>query len=75
MGWQWPPIEERIASLHYGDPPNVGCCPSGPSMNSVPREVLEVWTLERPDGVWPEWKRHPDLEGRDLTPDWASEEA
>jgi hypothetical protein len=29
--------------LHYGDPPNIGCCDPGPTMNSYPRRVLEFW--------------------------------
>ena len=43
---------------HYGDPPNVACCPSGPTMNSEPIRVLEAW--ERPDPF--EWVRRPELE-------------
>lgn len=27
----------------WGDPPNVGCCPAGPSMQSELVAVLEVW--------------------------------
>ena len=42
-----PPVmlRHRIANrkLHFGDPPNVDCCPAGASMNSVPRKVLEYW--------------------------------
>lgn len=33
----------RAGSLYYGDPPNIGCCPTGPTMNSVPLRVLEFW--------------------------------
>ena len=29
--------------LHYGDPPNDGCCDAGPTMNSVPHRVIEYW--------------------------------
>lgn len=38
-------ISDLIAdrSLHYGDPPNIGCCGSGASMNSVPISVIEYW--------------------------------
>ncbi|MEM8774906.1 MAG: hypothetical protein AAGF53_07720 [Pseudomonadota bacterium] len=38
-------IRDHIAarSLHYGDPPNIGCCGAGATMNSVPRRVLEYW--------------------------------
>ncbi|PWE49178.1 hypothetical protein DEM26_15110 [Thioclava sp. NG1] len=34
-------IEAKL--LHYGDPPNIDCCSSGPTMNSVPLRVLEYW--------------------------------
>jgi hypothetical protein len=38
-------ISDLIAdgSLHYGDPPNIGCCSSGATMNSIPVRVLEYW--------------------------------
>lgn len=29
--------------IHYGDPPNIGCCDAGPTMSSIPRRVLEYW--------------------------------
>lgn len=29
--------------LHYGDPPNIGCCEAGPSTTVVELEVLEYW--------------------------------
>lgn len=35
------------AEIHYGDPPNIGCCPAGPTMNSVPLRVLEYWRRHR----------------------------
>lgn len=46
-------ISER--RLHYGDPPNVRCCSSGASMNSVPVRVLEYWykPIIRGEGVGP----------------------
>lgn len=31
------------ARLHYGDPPNVRCCPSGPTMNCDDLRVVEFW--------------------------------
>ena len=36
------PLAENIlnGSWRYGDPPNTGCCPSGPTMNSMPIQVL-----------------------------------
>ncbi|MFW6184041.1 MAG: hypothetical protein ACOC8X_09610 [Chloroflexota bacterium] len=40
-----PQLSELIDAgrLHYGDPPNAGCCPAGPTMNSEPRRVLEFY--------------------------------
>lgn len=38
-------ISDLIAdrSIHYGDPPNIDCCGTGPTMNSVAIRVLEYW--------------------------------
>lgn len=47
-----------VQALHYGDPPNIQCCPAGPTMNSEPKRVLEFW---RRDGRF-EWTRVPELE-------------
>lgn len=60
-------VSELIQSgqLHYGDPPNVECCPAGPTMNSVPRQVLEFWRL----GKGHAYERDPALEVA-LKPDW-----
>lgn len=54
-------LAERIRddSLHYGDPPNIGCCPAGPTMNCDDIAVLEYW--HRPDFAW---VRDPSLEMR-----------
>lgn len=52
--------------IHYGDPPNAGCCPAGPTMNSIPRRVLEFWERPRID-----WVRRPDLE-REIACEWAA---
>lgn len=48
-----PPLSERIAdrTIHYGDPPNVECCPAGPTMNCIDRRVLEYWRLEKHEWV------------------------
>lgn len=59
--------------LHYGDPPHTGCCAAGATMNSVPRRVLEFWVKERGERNFSEWVRKPELESRDLTPDWADD--
>lgn len=42
-------IKEK--TIHYGDPPNIGCCPAGPTMNSDPLRVLEFWTREELEWV------------------------
>lgn len=39
-------------SLHYGDPPNVGCCATGPTMGVVELEVLEYWWRILGRGGW-----------------------
>lgn len=46
--------------IHYGDPPNVGCCPAGPTMNSDPLRVLEYWL--RNAATDHEWRRDESLE-------------
>lgn len=55
------PLAERVSegTVHYGDPPNVECCPAGPTMNSIPVRVLEFW--RRGDDF--HYYRVPDLEG------------
>jgi len=57
----WPALADRIAdgSIHYGDPPNAGCCPAGPTMNSEALCVLEYWKRE---SFGDEWKRDDALE-------------
>lgn len=37
-------------SIHYGDPPNAGCCLAGPTMNCTDYRVLEYW--RKKDFVW-----------------------
>lgn len=72
----------RNRALHFGDPPNIGCCASGPTMNSEPRRVLEYWHRHhreyvRDDGIvidvpaYFEWRRISAAEC-DITPDWVS---
>jgi hypothetical protein len=70
----------RTKTLHYGDPPNVGCCGAGPSMNSVPRRVLEYWHRHDQryvenrmiiDQAYSDWVRDRSLEATDIGPDWA----
>lgn len=40
----------RLKEIHYGDPPNIQCCPAGPTMNSIPRRVEQYWRRIR--GSW-----------------------
>ena len=44
-------------TIHFGDPPNSGCCPAGPTMNSIPIKVLQYW---RRDNL--EWHRDSTFE-------------
>ena len=63
----------RDCTLHYGDPPNTGCCAAGASMNSIPIAVVEYWSRCHQQYVegtrivdwdrYNEWKRDPLLEG------------
>ncbi len=68
----------RTKTLEYGDPPNIGCCGAGPTMNSEPRRVLGYWSRHHrehtkevgfPGGrvvsdvsAYMEWRRDPSLE-------------
>jgi hypothetical protein len=56
--------------IHWGDPPNIDCCPSGPTMNSVERRVLQFW---RQNSNY-EWERVPELE-REIGAFWREEES
>lgn len=47
--------------LNYGDPPNVGCCPTGYATTTVPVRVLEYWRRNTA-GTEPDWVRDPALE-------------
>jgi hypothetical protein len=66
-----PTLARRIqsGSLHYGDPPNMQCCPAGPTMNCEDLHVLEYWIRKpsRVGKVITEWHQVPDLE-LDLDP-------
>lgn len=66
-----PTLAEHVASgaIHYGDPPNVDCCPAGATMNSVPVRVVEFWVR----GSGHSWQRDPNLEV-DIDTDWAHDE-
>lgn len=53
-----PPISKTPNAIGYGDPPNLPCCASGPTMQSDTIRILEFWS--RVD-IW-EWKRIPAIE-------------
>ena len=48
-------------TLHYGDPPNMGCCPAGPTMNCIDLRVLEYWRKNTTTNRW-KWERDLSLE-------------
>ena len=52
----------ELGQVHYGDPPNVGCCGAGPVMNSVMHRILEYWS--RDYEVSSDWQRYPEFEGQ-----------
>lgn len=54
-------LSEAVLShaLHYGDPPNIRCCGSGPTMNCKDLQVLEFWDRSE---FLSKWHRIPELE-------------
>jgi len=62
-------VERMVDGYHYGDPPRHGNC-VGDTMNCIDRRVVEAW--EQRDQSW-EWRRVPEFEGRNLTPEWAND--
>lgn len=59
----------KDGTIHYGDPPNVGCCPAGPTMNCWDLRVLEFWERGSKSGDGQtdafdamQWRRRADLE-------------
>lgn len=47
----------KDGSLHYGDPPNIGCCPAGPSMNCYDIRVVEYWHQDITRNDIDDWHR------------------
>jgi hypothetical protein len=47
----------RSHAIHYGDPPNIGCCGAGATMNCDDIKVLQYFRRSRFD-----WKRDKRLE-------------
>ncbi len=50
----------ETGAIHYGDPPNIECCPAGPTMNCDDLRVLQFWRRER--GAVNDWVRVAELE-------------
>lgn len=44
--------------IHYGDPPNSGCCNAGATMNCEELYVLQFWEKDE----WCNWHRLPEYE-------------
>jgi hypothetical protein len=53
-------IETR--ALSYKDPPNIACCPAGPTMTSLSLEVLEFWERNLVPGKSYVWVRNHEYE-------------
>jgi hypothetical protein len=49
---------EQVRTIHYGDPPNIECCPSGPTMNCLDLRVLQWWRKDPGHA----WLRVPEFE-------------
>lgn len=60
----------RTRAIHFGDPPNIGCCPAGPTMNSEPRRVLQFWRRSKDHFSW---ERDASLEIELSCPDGAAD--
>jgi hypothetical protein len=52
----------RRRTLRYGDPPNIGCCDTGPMTTVVELKVLEYWR-RRPE-LRKGWERDGLFDGR-----------
>lgn len=48
---------ERPQDIYYGDPPNIKCCSTGPTMSSISLFIIEFWIHENL-----KWIRRPELE-------------
>lgn len=61
----------KTREIHYGDPPNTGCCGAGATMNSIPVRVLQFWRRDQ-TSAHGGWLRESELEV-EVTPDWATD--
>lgn len=55
-----PALSGRLRGIYYGDPPNVGCCPAGPTMSSISVRTLQFWRRE--GGRWERWPEGEDVD-------------
>lgn len=53
-----------LYGLHYGDPPNIECCPAGPTMSSMTIKIHEFWRRANHGPM--EWVRVPEIEAIDV---------
>lgn len=53
------PSLNPVMHLHYGDPPDTGCCSVGPTMSSIPLRTIEFWVRDSNHRMW---ARREDLE-------------
>lgn len=60
-------LSKEPKGIEYGDPPNVGCCSTGPTMTSVPIRIVQFWQRRR-DG----WRRDATKEV-DCEPEWVKD--
>lgn len=72
-------LESLVKNWAFGDPPNHGCV--GDTMGSIERKSVQVWDIRYgkkvEEGLVKEFgvpTRIPELEGLDLTPEWAKNE-
>jgi len=56
-GQKFSPLSHEPKLLHYGDPPNSGCCPAGHTMNCIDLRILEFWKRSKLS-----WERKSELE-------------
>lgn len=56
-------LSDQTPRLYYGDPPNLPCCPAGPTMTSVTRKIIEFWVQSKNiNDHRLEWIRKPEFE-------------
>ncbi len=48
----------RAGEVGWGDPPNVNCCPAGPTMSSDTLKILEYWRRDE----LADWQRDSSLQ-------------